>query len=96
MLDGRARLCRVEENPAHDTYSPALKPLLQSLLSTLADLDFVYERERERLINRVAPNLVVRSRALERLKERHLERCEPYIRHLEAIQANMQAEMQSR
>ena len=91
MLDGKERLCRVEEDPARALDASDLKPLLHSLLRTLADLDFAYERERERLIGRVEPNLVVRKRALERLRERHVEQCEPYIRHLEAIQAKITA-----
>jgi hypothetical protein len=96
MLANKAHVHRVEESPPRRVYSPELQPLLQSLLSTLADLDFAYEQERERLIADETSNLVVRKRALERLNERHHEQCEPYIRHLEAIQERIGMEMEGR
>lgn len=96
MLVCKSHHKRTEESPPRRVYTPELQPLLQSLLSTLADLDFTYERERERLIADDTWNLVVRKRALERLSERHREQCEPYIRHLEVIQAKISAEAQIR
>ena len=96
MLAGKSHHQWLEESASRRVYTPELQPLLQSLLSTLADLDFAYDQERERLIANDTQNLVVRKRALERLNERHHERCEPYIRQLEVIQARISAEMQRR
>jgi len=96
VLGGKSLHHWIEETSRRRVYTPELQPLLQSLLSTLADLDFAYEQERERLIADDARNLVFRKRALVRLSERHREQCEPYIRYLEAIQTKISAEMQGR
>ena len=96
MLAGKSHHKWIEESTSRRVYTPELQPILQSLLSTLADLDFTYEQERERLIANDTQNQVVRKRALERLNERHHERREPYIRQLEAIQAKISADMQRR
>jgi len=66
-------------------YSPTLQPLLQSLLATLADIDFEYEREREKL-NKHSPDVNLKIRVLERLKAQHRERREPYIQQLAILQ----------
>ncbi|MEE1655020.1 hypothetical protein VB618_02340 [Microvirga sp. CF3062] len=77
-------------NGAHHLriYSPAFQPLLQSLLATLADLDFDYEKEREKLSN-TAPDASIKIRALEKLKNRHRERRDPYIQQLAVLQKRM-------
>ncbi|KFG69969.1 hypothetical protein JH26_07445 [Microvirga sp. BSC39] len=62
--------------------------MLQSLLATLADLDFNYEKEREKLSN-TSPDTTIRIRALEKLKNRHRERREPYIQQLTILQKRM-------
>jgi hypothetical protein len=62
--------------------------LLQSLLSTLADIDFDYEVEREKVSN-TARDTNLKIRALEKLKARHRERREPYIRQLALLQQRM-------
>jgi len=69
-------------------YSPTFQPLLQSLLATLADIDFDYEKEREKLSNDT-PDTNIKIRALEKLKSRHRERREPYIRELALLQRRM-------
>ena len=69
-------------------YSPAIQPLLQSLLATLADLDFDYEKEREKLSNG-SPDTTIKIRALEKLKNRHRERRDPYIQQLAILQKRM-------
>jgi hypothetical protein len=69
-------------------YSPTFQPLLQSLLSTLADIDFDYEQERERLSS-ASGNTNIKIRALEKLKARHQERRQPYILQLAIIQRRM-------
>jgi hypothetical protein len=77
-------------NGAHHPriYSPAFQPLLQSLLATLADLDFDYEKEREKLSN-ASPDTNIKIRALEKLKNRHRERRDPYIQQLAILQKRM-------
>ncbi|MBB3018450.1 hypothetical protein FHR70_001504 [Microvirga lupini] len=77
-------------NGAHQSriYSPTFQPLLQSLLATLADLDFDYEKEREKLSN-TSPDTNIKIRALEKLKTRHRERREPYIQQLAILQKRM-------
>jgi hypothetical protein len=69
-------------------YSPTLQPLLQSLLSTLADIDFDYELEREKLSGTSQDN-TLKIRALEKLRSRHRERREPYIQQLAILQRRM-------
>ncbi len=69
-------------------YSPTFQPLLQSLLATLADLDFDYEKEREKLSN-TSPDTNIKIRALEKLRNRHRERREPYIQQLAILQRRM-------
>lgn len=78
------------DNGAHHPriYSPAFQPLLQSLLATLADLDFDYEKEREKLSS-TSPDTNIRIRALEKLRNRHRERREPYIQQLAILQKRM-------
>jgi hypothetical protein len=59
--------------------------LLQSLLTTLADLDFAYEQERER-VSKSTKDASLRARMLQKLRDQHRERREPYIRHLTVLQ----------
>ncbi|WP_230533286.1 hypothetical protein [Microvirga roseola] len=73
------------ETPLPKMYSSDLQPLLQSLLSTLANIDFEYECEREK-IGKSSPDINFKIRILERLKAQHRERREPYIRQLAVLQ----------
>jgi tryptophanyl-tRNA synthetase len=66
-------------------YSPELQPLLQSLLATLADIDFEHERERDN-INGRAMDMNLKIRLLEKLKQHHRERREPYLEQLAILQ----------
>jgi len=66
-------------------YSPDDQVLLQSMLTTLADLDFAYEQERER-VSSSTNDASLRARMLQKLRDQHRERREPYIRHLTALQ----------
>ena len=69
-------------------YSADVQPLFQSLLATLADLDFDFERERERVSNSTKdPKL--REPLVRKLTERHRERRDPYVRHLTLLQSKM-------
>jgi hypothetical protein len=69
-------------------YSPTFQPLLQSLLATLADIDFDYEQERAQL-SRTSPDTNIKIRALEKLKARHHERRQPYVQQLAILQERM-------
>ncbi len=62
-------------------YSPDLQPLLQSLLGTLADIDFEYERERDNISAR-ALDTKLKTRLLEKLKQHHRQRRDPYLQQL--------------
>jgi len=66
-------------------YSPDLQPLLQSLLGTLADIDFEYERERDN-VNGRAMDMNLKVRLLEKLKQHHRQRREPYLQQLAILQ----------
>ena len=66
-------------------YSPEDEGLLQSLLTTLADLDFAYEQERER-VSRSTMDESLRARMLQKLRDQHRERRDRYIRHLTVLQ----------
>jgi hypothetical protein len=66
-------------------YSPDLQPLLQSLLGTLADIDFEYERECDHLNCRTM-DMNLKIRLLEKLKQHHRQRREPYLQQLALLQ----------
>jgi hypothetical protein len=66
-------------------YSPELQPLLQSLLGTLADIDFEYERECDHLNCRTM-DMNLKIRLLEKLKQHHRQRREPYLQQLAILQ----------
>ena len=66
-------------------YPQDLQLLLQALLTTLTDLDFEYDREREKLSRTLKdPNLKIR--VLEKLKQKHRERRTPYMQQLAILQ----------
>lgn len=69
--------------------SPALQSLFQSLLATVANMDFAYERERE-TVSAAATDLHMKTRMLEKLATRHRDQREPYIQHLAALQDRLQ------
>ena len=66
-------------------YSPDLQPLLQSLLGTLADIDFEYERECDQISSRTI-DMNLKIRLLEKLKQHHRQRREPYLQQLAILQ----------
>jgi hypothetical protein len=66
-------------------YSPELQSLLQALLGTLADIDFEYERECDHLNCRTM-DMNLKIRLLEKLKQHHRERREPYLQQLAILQ----------
>ena len=66
-------------------YSPEITPLLQSLLATLADIDFAYESDLE-VVQNSATDEILKRKVIERLQQQHRERREPYIRQIKALQ----------
>jgi hypothetical protein len=70
-------------------YCPDLQPLLQSLLATLADIDFEHEREHD-MVSRRTHDVNLKTRVLEKLKQQHRERREPYIQQLAILQQRIQ------
>jgi hypothetical protein len=66
-------------------YSPDLQSLLQSLLATLADINFEHERECDQ-ISSCTMDMNLKIRLLEKLKQHHRERREPYLQQLAIVQ----------
>ena len=67
-------------------YSTENKPLLQALLSTLADMDFVHDCEIERVSKSASTCSSVRASLLDKLWETHHQRREPYVRQISLLQ----------
>ena len=79
------RMERLPSRAEARLYSPEITPLLQSLLATLADIDFAYESDLE-VVQNSATDEVLKRNVIERLQQRHRERREPYIRQITALQ----------
>ena len=71
-------------------YPPDLQPLLQSILSALADIDFVHASEVALVRDSDADEWLKQS-VIRRLEERHRERRAPYVRQLEAMEERIRA-----
>jgi hypothetical protein len=66
-------------------YPAELQPLLQSLMATLANIDFEYEQERSRMC--VDPrDGSLKQRMLQKLQTRHQEQRRPYVEQLIHLQ----------
>ena len=70
-------------------YSPDLASLLQSLLATLADIDFAFESDLE-VVENSATDRALKRKIIERLREQHRERRAPYVRQIDALQQGIQ------
>jgi hypothetical protein len=89
MADNKRCSARsAQQVPQARMYSPDLQPLLQSLLGTLADIDFEYERERDN-VNGRAMDMNLKIRLLEKLKQHHRQRREPYLQQLAILQEHI-------
>ena len=66
-------------------YAPAVAPLLQSLLATLADIDFAFESDLE-VVENSATDEALKRKIVERLREQRRERRTPYVRQIDALQ----------
>ncbi len=70
-------------------YTPGVGPLLQSLLATLADIDFAFESDLE-VVETSATDEALKRKIIERLREQHRERRAPYVRQIDALQKRLQ------
>jgi hypothetical protein len=64
--------------------------LLQSLLATLADIDFAYESDLEVVQNSTTDEVLKRT-VIKKLQECHRERRAPYVQQLATLQERMVA-----
>ncbi len=73
-------LARMEHVPSRAearVYAPEVTPLLQSLLTALADFDFAYESNLE-VVQNSAIDEAPKQQVVENLRQQHCERREPY------------------
>jgi hypothetical protein len=92
MLDSPTSYSHVADNEVPRPVSaPDEQFVRQSLLTTLTDLDFDYERERN-LVSSSTKDPNLRVLLLRKLAKKHYERRAPYIRHLQTLQANQTGE----
>jgi hypothetical protein len=75
---------------ASRVYSPELLPLLQSLLATVADIDFEHESDVETVRNSSADEWLKQT-TIRKLQECHQERRMPYVQQLESLQRRLRA-----
>ncbi len=71
------------------TYPPELLPLLQSLLATLADIDFEHESD-IRTVRDSSADEWLKESTIRKLQERNRERRAPYVRRLDGLQKHIQ------
>lgn len=69
-------------------YSPDILPLLQSLLSTLADIDFAHESDLETVKNSAIEAPLTR-KFVEKLQQQHQERRAPYVQQVAVLRERM-------
>ncbi|MBQ0820372.1 hypothetical protein KBI52_09130 [Microvirga sp. HBU67558] len=90
MTDNRERSF-TRTGPWHPRmYSRELQPLLQSLLATLADIDFAHEGDIETVRTSSAEDWLKQA-TIRKLQQHHRERREPYVRRLKALQVRIRA-----
>ena len=73
------------EGPQVQTESSGLPLTLQALIDALIDIDLAYERKCQEL-NSSRLGATLQYHRLEKLREQHCERREPYVRQLMALQ----------
>jgi hypothetical protein len=71
-------------------YSPDLLPLLQTVLSDLADIDFAHEKRLDAIKHSSADD-ECKSQMIARLWQEHRERRAPYIQELIALKERIEA-----
>ncbi len=90
MTDNRERASIRPEIWYPRMYSPELQPLLQSLLATLADIDFAHESDIQTVRTSSAEEWLKQA-TIRKLQQRHRERREPYVLQLKALEARIRA-----
>jgi hypothetical protein len=75
---------RLNQRPDY-FYSPNILPLMQSLLSVLADLDFQFEGDLDTVMNSKIDE-ALKLEVIASLKQRHQERRSPYLRELAELE----------
>ncbi len=73
------------------TYPPEILPLLQSLLAILADLDFEHESDVQ-TVRESSADEWLKQTTIQKLQERHHERRASYVRKLESLPRQTQAQ----
>ena len=71
-------------------YPDDIRPRLQSLLASLADIDIAHEKRLDSIRNSTADETQKRE-VIERLRKRHLEHRAPYVRQLAELQKRIEA-----
>lgn len=69
---------------------PELRPLLNLLLKTLADIDFEHESDVE-TVRSSSVDEWLKQAVIRTLQERHRERRAPYVRQLDVLQEQIRA-----
>src|SRR5215218_4709331 len=85
----------LEADDGRRIYDSEVLPLLQVLLTMVADLDCDYERERDQ-IGATVMDSVLRDKALKELEKRHHERRDPYLQRLRRIEEQLSPGTQAR
>ena len=88
MPEGTLRVIESEQQPC--VYPADIQPLMQTLLATLADIDFGHECELEKVKNSAA-DTSLKAKMITRLEQRHRERRQPYVEELLALKARMRS-----
>jgi hypothetical protein len=83
------RLAHADMN-APRLYPSELLPSLQSLLATLADIDFEHESDVETIGDSSADEWLKQT-VIRKLQDRHQQRRAPFIQQLERLQRQLQA-----
>jgi hypothetical protein len=86
---------RLENEADRRIYASEVLPLLQLLLTMVADLDCDYERERDQIGGTIG-NPQLRDKALKELDKRHQERRNPHLQRLRRIEEQLSPAPQSR
>ncbi len=87
-----ANLREVDEHHQPPVMPDEFQPLMQSLLATLADIDFAHEHELER-VNSTVVDERFKARLMTKLDQTHRERRHPYERELLRLEGRMRALM---
>ena len=88
MPEGKLRV--ISSKPQPRVCPADIQPLMQTLLATLADIDFEHQCELEK-VKSSATEPSLKAKIITRLEQRHRERRHPYVQELVALEARMRA-----